>query len=138
MLRGRIDDSHGVEYYSPSRHLFTEILFCTLIDTDREIDTDRHQENFQSSENSTTGVWNTARALPPPAAEGLWARAPGYSAAPRLARGMNPTMDLESAITISLSQWVALGSTGVKAPEVASRGNYPLTRTCGLWRSVRV
>ena len=44
ILRGRIDDSHGVVFYSPSRHLFTEILFCTLIDTDREIDTDRHQE----------------------------------------------------------------------------------------------
>ena len=34
----------GVVFCSPSRHLFTEILFCTLIDTDREIDTDRHQE----------------------------------------------------------------------------------------------
>jgi hypothetical protein len=38
------------------------------------------------------------------AAEGLSARAAGCSAAPRLARGMNPTMDLERAITpISLS-----------------------------------
>ncbi len=40
------------------------------------------------------------------AADGLSARAPGYSATPRRARGMNPTMDLERAITpISLSQW---------------------------------
>ena len=39
---------HGVVFYSPSRHLFTEILFCTLIDTDREIDTDRHQESFKN------------------------------------------------------------------------------------------
>ena len=38
----------GVVFCSPSRHLFTEILFCTLIDTDREIDTDRHQENSVS------------------------------------------------------------------------------------------
>ncbi len=45
MLRGRIDDSQGVVFCAPSRHLFIEILFCTLIDTDREIDTDRHQEN---------------------------------------------------------------------------------------------
>ena len=38
------------------------------------------------------------------AAEGLSARAAGCSAAPRLARGMNPTMDLERAITpVSLS-----------------------------------
>ena len=44
------------------------------------------------------------------AAESFRARAPGYSAAPRLARGMNPTMNLERAITpISLSQLSAFG-----------------------------
>jgi hypothetical protein len=54
---------------------------------------------------------------------------------------MNPRTNLERAITpISLSQWAALvcRSPGVEAPEVSRRGNYPLTRTCGLWRSVRV
>jgi hypothetical protein len=30
-------------FWTPSKYLCTEILYCTLIDTDREIDTDRHQ-----------------------------------------------------------------------------------------------
>ncbi len=59
MLRGRIDDSQGVVFCAPSRHLFTEILFCTLIDTDREIDTDRHQENsvFSVQAIERTEIW---------------------------------------------------------------------------------
>ena len=68
------------------------------------------------------------------AAESVRARAPGYSAAPRLARGMNPTMNLERATTpISLSQWAVFEcrSAGVAAPEDSRRGNCPLTWTCG-------
>ena len=66
ILRGRIDDSHGVVFYSPSRHLFTEILFCTLIDTDREIDTDRHQETSESSKLGWGPGCNTVTELPQP------------------------------------------------------------------------
>ena len=63
ILRGRIDDSQGVVFCSP-RHLFTEILFCTLIDTDREIDTDRHQGKLEMSRfpvffpNTGAGNWS--------------------------------------------------------------------------------
>ena len=75
------------------------------------------------------------------AAESFRARAPGYSAAPRRARGMNPTMELERAITpISLSQWTVFEcrSAGVAAPEDSRRGNCPLTWTCTLWRNASV
>ena len=75
------------------------------------------------------------------AADGLSARAPGYSAAPRRARGMNPTMDLERAITpISLSQWAVFEcrSAGVAAPEDSRQGKLPLTWTCRLWCRVSV
>ena len=68
------------------------------------------------------------------AADGLSARAPGYSAAPRQARGTNPTMVLERAITpISLTHWAIseCRSAGVAAPEDSRRGNCPLTWTCG-------
>ena len=44
IIRGRIDGSQGVVFWTPSKYLCTEILYCALIDTDREIDTDRHRE----------------------------------------------------------------------------------------------
>ena len=70
---------------------------------------------------SSAAAAAAAAAVAAAAAESFWVRAPDYSAAPRLARGMNPTMNLEGAITlISLSQLAAFGSrpAGVGTLEV--------------------
>ena len=41
VLRGRIDDSQGVVFWTPSKYLCTEILYCALIDKGRVIDESR-------------------------------------------------------------------------------------------------